>query len=306
MTRKTIGISLLVLLLSLTGVSLRAQTTPERYFYGTWGTGTTQIGLWPAAPDMLPQGPFMGPGGFRVDTDGAVWISDSVQRQIKRFHQGNVTTIPVPALKLGDLAVSATRVAVCTVEPTGVMLFDKKSGKEIRRHAIALKTPGRLLMTPTHALAIEETGSGLWLIASGSAPERHPAAALEPVGDDLQLFGMLYDFEDSSRKVIRAGWAGETSEPSLFAFFRAPGTRIVFCRTLALIDQLPLAVFVTADSPGEMRFVQFSADGTVAGERRAPIFPCCYLPSTVIANHDGTIFLMKADMKGFEIFRLPR
>ncbi|HQG29282.1 MAG TPA: hypothetical protein PLY73_12095, partial [Candidatus Ozemobacteraceae bacterium] len=51
----------------------------------SWGDGIGRLGIIFQDRGQLPEGPFMGPGGFRVDADGGIWISDSVQKAVKRF-----------------------------------------------------------------------------------------------------------------------------------------------------------------------------------------------------------------------------
>lgn len=278
--------------------------SPEKVFSGTWGTATNQIGLQLAAPDMPPQGPFMGPGGFRVDSDESIWFSDSVQGAIKHYVKGRGESFPVAAKKLGDLFVTPENIYLCSLEPQGINVYEKKSGKLLRVIPVPFRTPGRLLVADNDHIAVEETGGGLWIIVSGK-PVLHQAEAMEPVGDSANLYGTLFDFDLSSRKIIKAGWDEKTAEPTLFALPTFKGRKIAFSRLIGATPAGPWASWLLASSPSSLTLTRFKGDGKVDATLDIPLLSACYMSSTLIVGNDGRIYGFQSDLMGFSVYRVP-
>ncbi|HOY68508.1 MAG TPA: hypothetical protein PLP29_16640 [Candidatus Ozemobacteraceae bacterium] len=272
-----------------------------------WGTATECLGIIFQDRGQLPEGPFMGPGGFRVDAQGGIWVSDSVGKAVKLFPAdgGAVRAFPVNAAKLGDLWVSAAEIVVVTGSPDGIAVIDRESGREIRRIDAPIGTPGRLTVFTPERIALGRADGGVMMFIDGK-PELHPAGALEPVGTSETLYGTLYEFDVKSRVVIRAAWTGEASDPETFARYTVPSEdRIVFSRLLGMSGGLPVLLLVTKADPSVYRLVRLDADGKPASEAILPILPGSPLPSSWIQGEDGQLYAAEADERAFRIRRGP-
>ncbi len=271
-----------------------------------WGDGMGQVGIIFQDRGQLPEGPFMGPGGFRVDADGGIWISDSVQKAVKRFDRnGGILKYAVKAAKLGDLFLLGTEFAVITGSPDGIAFIDRTTGSETRRIDTKGLLRGRLNVFDKDHIAVGGNEGGVFLYM-GKTWEMHPAPALEPVGTPDALFGTLYEFDARSRVIIRAAWTGEASDPEVFARYKLAGTNeIVFSRLLGMSGGFPAFMLVTRAEPAAYRIVRFDADGKAVSELQVPIFPGCPLPSPWIQGEDGTLYAAEADEKAFRIRRGP-
>ncbi len=271
-----------------------------------WGSGTSRLGITFQDRGQLPEGPFMGPGGFRVDAEGGVWISDSVQKSVKRFApDGGILSYPVKAAKLGDLFLLGTEVAVITGSPDGIAFIDRATGSETRRIETKGLLRGRLNIIDKDHILVGGNEGGVFLYM-GTTWEMHPASALEPVGTADTLFGTLYEFDVTSRVIIRAAWTGEASDPEAFARYKLTGAdEIVFSRLLGMSGGFPAFMLVTRADPAAYRIVRFDADGKVVSERKVPIFPGCPLPSPWIFGEDGALYAAEADDTSFRVRRAP-
>jgi hypothetical protein len=281
-------------------------STGRVIFRGTWGSGLDQIGMRLAAPDMLPQAPFMGPGGFRLDPDGTLWLSDSVQGCVKGFSITSPKAPPriflCPFARLGDLAVTSDAIFVVAMEPRGIHILDKTTG-HVRKHIpIPLVNPGRIMITDSGGIIIEDPDGGPWLVGTEGAA-RHPAGALESVGNADVLFGTLYDFEAESRKIIKAGLHGPGDEPDLFTIFRRRGGRIAFSRLVGMVDGNPVLAVLTASAPQTMEMVGFDENGREARQARLPVSGSIFLPSQWIIGPKSMILAFSADLTGFTVTR---
>jgi len=271
-----------------------------------WGSATSQLGIIFQDREQLPEGPFMGPGGFRVDAEGGIWISDSVQKSVKRFApNGGVHEYSVKAAKLGDLSLLGTEFAVITGSPDGIAFIDRTTGSETRRIDTRGLLRGRLNVIDKDHIVVGGNEGGVFLYM-GKTWENHPAPALEPVGTSDTLFGTLYEFDAKSRVIIRAAWTGEASDPEVFARYKVSGTdEIVFSRLLGMVGGFPSFMLVTRAEPKVYRIVRFDADGKAVSELQVPIFPGCPLPSPWIQGEDGVLYAAEADEKAFRIRRGP-
>lgn len=297
-----------VLLLVLLSMGISHAALPECPIIQEipWGVASDQLGIVFQDVGQLPEGPFMGPGGFRVDADGGIWISDSVQMAVKRFAPDGTTRVyPVNARKLGDLFLLGMELAVVTGSPDGVAFIDRETGSETRRIDAPLGMPGRLAVFDTGRVALARNEGGVRMFFGGKA-EVHPAEALEPVGTAQTLFGTSYEFDAASRVIIRAGWTGETSEPETFARYTVSGNdSIVFSRLLGMAGGFPALMLVTRAEPDVYRIVRFDADGKATAEIRVPVYAGCPLPTAWILGDDGFLYAGEADAKVFRIRRGP-
>ncbi len=275
--------------------------TPAQILSGTWGTGDSQLGIHFTETDILPGVPFMGPGGFSVDEKGAVWISDGINQKVKRWSEGAVTVFPIEAKKLGDIAVYKGLVYLCTLEPEGVLVINPATGAKEKFHAVPFKSPERLWVSDPDHIAVSDGSAVLWTIVKG-AVAKHPAQALEPVGNHLTLFGTVYNLEDDNRKIIRAGWTADRGEPDLFTLFRTPGQKIVFSRLIGMLDGLPTLLVMLASDEDHYFLHTFGANGAVAERIMIPVYPGLSLPSSVIIGGDQNLYSFRADAKGFSLF----
>ena len=295
---------LVVFLWGIAPIGAMADPAGRVVFSGTWGSGPHQIGMNPAAPDMLPQGPFMGPGGFRIDSSHVLWISDSVHKCIKGFSTGDANqpphVFPCHFSRLGDLAVTNDEIFVVAMEPRGIHVLDKSTGAAKRHIPIPLVNPGRLLVISADLIALEDPDGGPWLI-QGDQAARHTSSALETVGTADFLFGTLYDLDPASRKILQAGWFGPKDEPDLFAVFRRPGGNIAFSRLIGLIDQTPVLVTLTASAPQSLEFSHFDRNGGVSQHLVIPVRGSIHLPSQWLLGAGTTLYAFSADLQGFSV-----
>lgn len=271
-----------------------------------WGSAPEQLGVIFQDKGQLPEGPFMGPGGFRVDSEGGIWIADSVPKAVKQFKpDGAVRVYPVKGAKLGDLYLFDKEIAVVTGSPDGIAFIDRSTGSETRRIDAPLGMPGRLAVFDKEHVALAIADGGVRTFIGGKA-ELHPAGALEPVGTAETLYGTLYDFDAKSRAIIRAGWTGETSEPNLFARYAvSDDDTIVFSRLLGMADGFPVLMLVTRSEPAVYLIVKFDKDGKPVAEIRIPIYAGSHLPAAWIQGDDGFLYAAEADEKAFRIRRGP-
>lgn len=272
----------------------------------SWGDGMGQLGIIFQDRGQLPEGPFMGPGGFRVDADGSIWISDSVQKSVKRFaRNGGILKYSVKAAKLGDLFLLGPEFAVITGSPDGIAFIDRTTGSETRRIDTKGLMNGRLNVIDKAHIVVGGNEGGVFLYM-GKTWEKHPAPALEPVGTSEALFGTLYEFDETSRVIIRAAWTGEASDPEVFARYKIPASdQVVFSRLLDISGGFPVFMLVTRAEPAAYRIVRFDADGKAVSELQVPIFPGCPLPSPWIQGEDGILYAAEADEKAFRVRRGP-
>lgn len=283
-------------------VQRSSQAGLEEILHGLWGSGSAQIGLKLLEPGALPAAPFHGPGGFRPAADGRIWISDSVNHRLIGFGTGQPLIIPVPARVLGDLEISGDKAFICTLDPNGVGVIDLKSGKQLNHVAIPFKSPNRLFVCAEDRFSVSETQGGLWVVISGK-PSLHPAQALEPIGNKDLLFGTLFDFDPSSRKIIKAGWNGENDEPALFALFNLPGQRIVFSRLYGMHHDSPVLGIVSASSPERLQFITFDNNGKASPFAEVPLLDGPPLPFPWVIGSDGYLYGMSGDLEGFRLHR---
>lgn len=306
---------LAVLLLILLPVALLAQapesrqspqTAPEagleEILSGSWGSGPSQLGLRFPEPGVMPAAPFQGPGGFRPAPDGKVWISDSVNARLIGLGSGTPQTIPVAASGLGDIELLADTAFVCTTQPQGIAIIDLKAGKQINHLALPVRIPHRLFVSGKNRIAISEPGGGIWALIDGK-PQQHPAKALEPIGTKDHLFGTLFDFDQSSRKIIKAEWQGENDEPTLFAIFRAPGENLVYSRLYGMWRGAPVLGFVSASEPTRLQFAGFDETGKSSLLVSVPLLDGPSLPSSWLIGYDGALYGFSGDADHFRLHR---
>ncbi|NLI75702.1 MAG: hypothetical protein GX442_04580 [Candidatus Riflebacteria bacterium] len=279
-----------------------ASDVAEIVLQGGWGSQPEQLGLTMPAPGMLPEVPFQGPGGFRVDAQGGVWISDSVNRAVKVFREGKVEIFPIPATGLGDLDLCGEAFYVCTRSPDGIFVGRQDDGGEIRRIALACRSPGRLQVVDENRILLADGDGGLWWIRNGE-PGRHPAEVMEPVGTAEHVFGIVYDLDESSRSIVRSGWTEQESEPGMFALLKFPKERIAFSRLLGLQDGNPWVMMVMASNPGQYRVFRLDGDGKVVREARLPVLTGAWLPAWWVAGPCPVVYGFRSDPQGFSILR---
>jgi hypothetical protein len=271
---------------------------------GRWGTGPADLGIRLPAPDALPHAPFMGPGGFRVDRQGRLWVTDSVQGLLKRRAPAQPTwdQWPPPGQGLADLDLTDSLGAVAMKHPAALYVFDLVNPASGTLWKGAWKSPGRIRLLHDSLAAVEETSGGIWLVTP-TACVRHPTDGLEPIGHDAKLFGTIFDFEESARSIIVASATLEPSEPDLLALLRLEGRKIVFSRLLACANESPLLSIVVADDPGHYALYRVNDAGTCRPAGVLPVFPGPYLASSWTLASDGWFYGFAGDLNGFQIWR---
>ncbi len=297
-TGKVLVFSLFMAVLSVSSI-FAAETV---LFKGKWGKETNQLGIVLPAPGVMPLAPYQCIGGFDVDNSGAVWFSDSVNNMLKCYKDRNWSYILVNFGRMGDLQIFNGKIHVVTREPDGVAVIDPDTGKVVRQIRIDFKNPGRIKVFSENTVAVEESGSGIWICRSDKVYQ-HPATALEAAGDSNSIFGLQYSFVDDSRMVIRAELADEVQEPDVFAVYEA-GEKIIFSKTAGSKNGNPVIMTVVNSAPKTLKLIAYSAANQIGGTIELPVLDGPFLHGSWKICSDGNIYGFAGDANnGFSFLK---
>jgi hypothetical protein len=252
----------------------------------------------------MPIAPYACIGGFDVDSTGAVWFADSVNSKLKCYKDRNWSYIMVNFAKMGDLVCFGKKIFVVTRAPDGVAVINTENGKVERQIRIEFKNPGRLKVFSETLLAVEDSGTGLW-ISKNDKPYLHPAVALEAAGTAERLFGLQFNFEEDTRTVISAELADEIQEPDVYAVYEA-GEKIIFSKTAGMHNGKPVIMVVTNSQPDLLKFVIVSKEEAIS-KVELKMLEGPYLISSWKLCSDGNIYGFSGDAKdGFKFFQAQK
>ena len=268
---------------------------------GHWGKEVNQIGIRLPAPGVMPVAPFECLGGYDIDEKGNLWLTDSVNRMLKRYKNKDWFYLMTSFEKMGDISSYNQRLYVVTRNPDGVAVINPENGKVEQQLRIDFRNPGRLKVFAPAVIGVEEPGVGLWICRNGKA-DLHPATALEAVGDSKTLYGMQYNFDTESRTIISAELAEQPQEPETIALFEA-GSNIVYSKMAGLLNNRPMFMVVTASNPGVLSF--YTLDEQQPTKKvELPIFEAPFLTSNWKLCSDGNLYGFEGTAsEGFKIHR---
>lgn len=271
---------------------------------GRWGSEVNELGINFPSPGVMPIAPYACIGGFDVDNSGAIWFSDSINNKIKCYKNKKWSYIMANYGKMGDLACYGKKIFVVTRQPDGVAVINPENGKVERHWRLAFKNPGRLKIFNENLIAVEESGSGLW-ISKNDKPYLHPAAALEAIGHGNRIFGLQFNFAADSRTIISAELADEIQEPDVFTVYE-PADKIVFSKTAGMKGDKPVIMIVTSLKPQILQFITLSNEGPT-GTIELNLLEGPFLPSSWKICSDGNIYGFAGDAKeGFKFFKAEK
>ena len=269
---------------------------------GKWGKEVDQIGIRFPSPGVMPLAPYECLGGYDVDTDGNLWISDSVNHMIKSCKDNKWSYMMTNFDRMGDIAFFNKRLYVVTRAPDGVAIISVENGKVEQQLRIDFKNPGRIKVFEPNVIGVEEPGVGLWLCRNGAA-ELHPAAALEAVGDKKTLYGLQYNFSTESRSIICAELAELHQEPETLTLFEA-GENIVYSKMAGMLNNLPMFVVSTQSKPDILSFYALDANLQPVKKAELPIFDAPFLASNWKLCSDGKLYGFEGHAaEGFKVYR---
>lgn len=240
---------------------------------GNWGKKSDQLGVNLLAPGVLPTAPFMGPGGYDVDSQGRIWIADSVNRQIKSFFNREWRETMVNSEGLGEVTLHENKLYVISRNPNGFLIFDTDSEKVEKLVKVEWKSPGRIAVLRKGLIAIEELAGGVWLIEDEKT-FFHPAIALQACGEGKFIFGLQKDLLSDNLHIIRAELAQETQEPEVTGIFENED-RSVFAKLAGISGGTPVLAIINANAPGQYRFIRIGDKAET--EITLPVFDGPYL-----------------------------
>ncbi|MBU1106887.1 MAG: hypothetical protein KKB51_09495 [Candidatus Riflebacteria bacterium] len=269
---------------------------------GQWGKAGDQIGIRFPSPGVMPLAPYECLGGYDVDADGNLWITDSINHMIKRYKDKKWSYLMTSFDKTGDISFFNHRLYIVTRAPDGVAIINTENGKVEQQLRIDFKNPGRIKVFEPDLIGVEEPGVGLWICRKGVA-ELHPAAALEAAGSNKSLYGLQYNLEAESRSIIKAEFAEQHQEPETLALFEA-GESIVYCKIVGMLKDQPMFMIVTQSKPGIMIFYALDAALQSVKKAELPIFDAPFLTSNWKLCSDGRLYGFEGHAKdGFKVHR---
>ncbi|MBF0544431.1 MAG: hypothetical protein HQM08_08355 [Candidatus Riflebacteria bacterium] len=273
-------------------------------FKGHFGPGESDVGIKFLTPDILPETPFCGPGGFFPDKEERIWISDSIQKKLKAFSASESFSIEIPAKKLGDLCIKNGQVFLCTKDPDCIMIIDIQSKKVKRTIPLNYNTPRRILVVDENHLAVEETDGNCWIIFNG-IPELHPAQVIEAVGNTEKLFGISNTFENDSRNIVYCGWEKEKNDPEIFSHLKLPENRIVFSKVMGYSEtnESLMVGCVLASQPNSLSVISFDSNGAQKELGSLPLQESIYLPSQWVFANGNSFYGLSATATEFKIIK---
>ncbi len=265
---------------------------------GTWGKKTDQLGISFLAPGILPTAPFMGIGGYEVDNNGRLYISDSVNRQIKSYFKKEWRETFVNSEGLGEVCLFAGKLFIVSRNPDGFIIFDTESEKIEKTVKVPFKSPGRIAVLAKNLVLIEELSGGLWLVEN-EVPRLHPAVALQACGDANAVYGLQKDLLSENLQVIRAEISKEFQEPEVVNIVEI-SIRKVFARLAGMVGNSPVLATVAADQPDTIQFQRMDGQGQTVS---LPVLEGPYLISSWKICSDGQFYGFSGTAsEGFKIF----
>lgn len=291
----------LILMLNLMIPVLAQADNIEVVVSGRWGDNTDQIGIRFPSPGVMPVAPYQCLGGFDVDNDGTLWVTDSVNRMLKRYHKREWSQVLLNIDKMGDISCYKGRLYIVTRSPDGVAIVDPDNGKIERQLRIGFNNPGRIKVFAEDLVGVEEPGVGLWLCRAGQA-SLHPASSLEAVGDTSAIYGLQYDLDPASRTIVKAELATQPQEPETIALFEA-GDNIVYSKTAGLLGDRPVFIFVT-QARSQFINIYLLTDGQMHKRAELPVFDAPFLPTAWKLCSDGKFYGFAGNAReGFKLYR---
>lgn len=271
---------------------------------GRWGKEVNQLGIKFISPGILPIAPFMCIGGYDVDHDGKVWIADSVNRQIKSFHDRTWRYAMVNCDLLGDMDSFSDKLYVVCKNPDGFLIFDKIKEKVEKLVKVPFKTPGRIVCIRKGLIAIEELAGGVWLI-EGEKIFKHPATALEACGRNAEIYGLQKNFDSDTRTIIKAELSKEVQEPEIVTSLDLePETRLVFSKMAGMVGDKPLVMSISNTSSDVLDFRKIDLTQKTFQKISLPIMDGPYLLTSWKLCSNGELYGFAGNAsEGFKIFR---
>lgn len=236
-------IILLVMTVFSNSVICYAQKKPEfkTVLQGQWGTKDDELGMRVPYGSEMPSVPYDCVGGFTIDSDGCLWIVDSVNRKIKKFTKGKFSkAYKVDNDQIGDIVLFNNHIFVVT--SSGVQIIDAKNGKVISRVNIKMKSPGRIHVMNLNKFVVEDSGNGIWLVENNKAA-KHPSTVLEAVGVANNLFGTQYNLEPNNRLIVSCDLTKRLEQPRPLYLYEEPEkTRILYSRLAGIFKNKPVLI----------------------------------------------------------------
>ncbi len=229
----------------------------------------------------MPIAPYMCIGGFDVDDSGKIWLSDSVNRKIKSFHNKQWRYAMVSSEKIGEVDIHKNKLYIISLNPNGYLIFDCESEKVENLIRVPFKTPGRILCLNENLLLIEEiSGGGIWIIENGKA-QKHPAVALEACATGDAVYGLQQNFDSEARSIIRAPLAKTLQEPDVIANLEAePGNRFIFSKMAGMIKNNPVTMSINGNTPMQLDFNRLNNSEGTFSKISLPLLEGPYLLSS--------------------------
>lgn len=269
---------------------------------GAWGKEVNQLGINLPALGVMPIAPYNCIGGYDVDASGEIWLSDSINGQLKLYKNKQWSYILLNYGKLGDLACFGKRIYVVTREPDGVAIINPETGKPEKHIRIEFKNPGRLTVISDKVLLVEEPGTGLWVCKDEKAA-LHPAASLEAIGTGKRLFGVQFNLENDSRTVISAELSDEVQEPETLGLYEA-GEKILFCKMAGIVDEKPVIMTITQSAPATIKFIKFGDNFGLEKQLELEVLDGPFLHTNWKLCSDGNLYGFAGNAsEGFKIYR---
>ncbi len=265
---------------------------------GKWGKKSDQLGINMIEPGILPTGPFMGPGGFDVETSGKIWISDSVNHQIKSWFNREWRETMVNCNALGEVCLAGSKLYVVTRDPNGFIIFNTTAEKIEKQVKVDFKSPGRIASLRSNLIAIEELSGGVWLIED-EKPAFHPAIAMQACGNGTHVFGLQKDLLSENQQIVRAELSKEVQEPEVVGVLESEN-RVVYARLATLLDDDPVIMITSETEPQTLQFVRVSVNGE--SRVKLPLIDGPYMISPWKICSDGKIYTLGGNAEGFKIF----
>lgn len=267
-----------------------------------WGKEVNQIGIRFPSPGVMPVAPYECLGGYDVDDKGNLWLTDSINRMIKRYKDKDWFYLMTSFEKMGDISFFNQRLYVVTRNPDGVAVINPENGKVEQQLRIDFRNPARIKVFEPTVIGVEEPGVGLWICRNGKA-DLHPATALEAVGDSKTLYGLQYNLDAESRTIISAELAEQPQEPETIALFEA-GANIVYSKMAGLLNNRPMFMVVTTSNPGVLSFYTLDEQQQPTKQVDLPIFEAPFLASNWKLCSDGHLYGFEGiASEGFKIHR---
>lgn len=312
----------------ITNVNLKENKDPYKsnlkvVLQGNWGNSQNEIGVKLIEDKILPNGPFMGPGGFRVDENERIFISDSINNCIKIFNSNQISDIiKVKATYLGDIDTYKNCVYVVTKNPDGIAEYDLQTKAQKNFFNISFGTPGRILVVNDQLILLEDFTGKIWAVINNKVYEIQ-LSTLEPVADSNFIFGISIDLEPTQRKILVAklltnkelnnaptrnnkyNGTNIISEPRQFCVLKED-SNILYAKLMGLMNSTPIIIYIKANNEKKYNLVFTDRHGNITSRfNDIPILSGCWMPSYWILSKDfKSLFGFESDTQGFKVLKL--